>query len=89
MLELHEVNICSTAAGLRQLADHFKGIADEMDKLGVEDYFNAHWHFQPENRPEIVVVAYSPGRNADSKIAYVEVGAGHGMWDRVALPLTK
>lgn len=53
---LHEVSICSSANGLRKLAQHLLEAADDMDRMG-EDF--DHVHFQPQGRPEIVICRYS------------------------------
>lgn len=64
-LELHEATICSTPKGLRDLAAHLLTVAAEMEKTSQDNIDNgAHWHFQPESRPEIVVC----GLATDSKV---------------------
>jgi hypothetical protein len=56
LVSLHEVSICSTANGLRKLAQHLLQAADDMDNMG--ETFD-HVHFQPHSRPEIVVCRFS------------------------------
>ncbi len=53
---LQEVSICTTANGLRKLAQHLLETADDMDRMG-EDF--DHVHLQPHSRPEIVICRYS------------------------------
>lgn len=72
-LELHEVTICSSPTGLRYLASHLIQVAAEMEATSqdaIDD--GAHWHFQPESRPEIVVCGLSTDSKALPPIIYDE-----------------
>ena len=73
LVELHEITICATPQGLRDLAHHLLEVADEMAGKEPEDFESGwHWHFQPESRPEIVVAGLREEDRALPPIEYDE-----------------
>ena len=77
-LELHEATICSTPKGLRDLAAHLLTVAAEMEKTSQDNIDNgAHWHFQPESRPEIVVCGLDTASKALPALVYDEALDGY------------
>lgn len=54
-VELHEVSIIATPEGLRVLGQH---LIDQAAAIERSSYYD-HGHFQPEVRPEIVVIPYT------------------------------
>lgn len=77
-LELHEATICGTPKGLRDLAAHLLEVADEMEATSqdaIDD--GAHWHFQPESRPEIVVCGLDTASKALPALVYDEALDGY------------
>lgn len=72
-LELHEMTICATPKGLRDLAAHLLEVAAEMDKTSQDRIDGgAHWHFQPDSRPEVVVCGQTTSSKALPPLVYDE-----------------